>query len=199
MCIRDRRKWGSFATTNGELGDPNALFGPRGMTITLDGNLAVADTGNKRVVVYRPNGEFVSQVGGGGVVAGRFEEPTDVKVDPTDGSLLVADSWNQRIQRFAPDMQFLAEFPVPGWSGRDVLQKPGLAVTSSGDIYATDPATFFVIGFDRSGTVRGAFGGAGSEPTQLGLPNGIAADLPGNLLVVADGGNNRVMVFPTLE
>jgi hypothetical protein len=30
----------------------------------------------------------------------------------------------------------------------------------------------------------------------LGLPNGIRVDLPLNTLVVADGGNNRVMVFP---
>jgi len=193
------RKWGVFATTNGELGDPNALFGPRGMTITLDGSLAVADTGNKRIVVYRPSGELVNQMGGGGVVPGRFEEPTDVKVDPTDGSLLVADAWNQRVQRFSADLQFLAEFPVPGWAGRDVVQKPGLTVTAGGDIYVTDPATFFVIGFDRSGAVRGAFGGSGAELTQFGLPNGIAADLAGGTLVVADGGGNRVMVFPEFE
>ena len=88
---------------------------------------------------------------------------------------------------------------MTGWAGRDVLQKPGLTVTASGDIYVTDPATFFVIGFDRSGVVRGAFGGSGSEPTQFGLPNGIAADLAGGVLVVADGGNNRVMVFPEIE
>jgi DNA-binding beta-propeller fold protein YncE len=48
------RKWGAFASTNGELGDPLALFGPRGLAIDLDGNLLVADTGNKRIVRFSP-------------------------------------------------------------------------------------------------------------------------------------------------
>ncbi len=77
------RKWGAFASTNGELGDPLALFGPRGLAIDLDGNLLVADTGNKRIVRFSPIGEALGQIGGGGVIAGRFEEPTDVDVDPT--------------------------------------------------------------------------------------------------------------------
>jgi DNA-binding beta-propeller fold protein YncE len=193
------RKWGAFATTNGELGDARALRPPRHDDHAGWQPGCGRHGQQARRALYRPSGEFVNQMGGGGVVAGRFEEPTDVKVDPTDGSLLVADAWNQRVQRFSPDLQFLAEFPVPGWAGRDVLQKPGLTVTAAGDIYVTDPATFFVIGFDRSGAVRGAFGGAGSEPTQFGLPNGIAADLAGGLLVVADGGNSRVMEFSELE
>ena len=62
------RKWGFFNTTNGELGDANALFGPRGIQITKDGNLLVADTGNKRILIYTPTGELVTQIGGGGQV-----------------------------------------------------------------------------------------------------------------------------------
>ena len=190
------RKWGAFAIAQGDVGDPNALFGPRGMTIDLDGNLVVADTGNKRIVRFRPTGEYVDQVGGGGVIAGRFEEPSDVTVDPTDGSLLVADAWNNRVQRFASDMQFQDEFPVPGWLGRDIFQKPYLAVAADGTIYTTDPATSQVVAFERDGKVKLAFGGTGPALNQMGLPNGIAVDLVGRNVIVADGGNNRVMVFP---
>ncbi len=46
---------------------------------------------------------MLQQIGGGGVIPGRFEEPTDVAVDPVDGSIYVADAWNRRIQKFAPD------------------------------------------------------------------------------------------------
>jgi predicted membrane-bound mannosyltransferase/DNA-binding beta-propeller fold protein YncE/uncharacterized membrane protein len=193
------RKWGLFATTNGEAGDPLALFGPRGLAVDLDGNLLVADTGNKRILKFSPTGEFIQQIGGGGVVPGRFEEPTDVTVDPTNGNVLVADSWNGRVQRFGANLEFLREFPVPGWAGRDVYQKPFLAVTADGAIYATDPATAQVIVFAPDGTVRAAFGGPGFELERLGLPNGIAADLAGGTVVVADGGNNRVAVFPQVE
>ena len=192
------RKWGVFATTNGELGDPNSLFGPRGIAIDLDGNLLVADTGNKRILRFSPDGQSLGQIGGGGVIAGRFEEPTDVKVDPTDGTVVVADAWNGRIQRFSPSLEYAGEFAVPGWAGRDVFQKPYLTVARDGTIYATDPATALVMVFARDGTVKAAFGGPGTDASHLGLPNGIAADLVAGQVIVADGGNNRVMVFPEI-
>ncbi|MCX7669744.1 MAG: NHL repeat-containing protein, partial [Anaerolineae bacterium] len=193
------RKWGVFATTGGELGDPYALFGPRGLAIDLEGNLLVADTGNKRILKFTPNGELIKQVGGGGVIAGRFEEPTAVAVDPTDGSVLVADAWNSRIQRLSSNLEYLAEFPTPGWAGRDVFQKPYLTVPADGTIYATDPATALVMVFDRNGAVLAAFGGPGSDLSRIGQPNGIAADLANRLILVTDGVYNRVMVFPEIQ
>ena len=60
------RKWGVFNTTNGELGDANVLFGPRGIAITPDGGVLVADTGNKRIIKYTADGQLVNQIGGGG-------------------------------------------------------------------------------------------------------------------------------------
>lgn len=194
------RRWGVFAIAQAasaaENADPNALFGPRGLTFDLDGNLLVADTGNKRVVRFRPSGEYVDQVGGGGVTAGRFEEPSDVAVDPTNGTILVADSWNGRVQRFGSDLAYQSEFAVPGWAGRGVDQKPSLAVDAAGVIYTTDPATGQVVAYDATGQVKLAFGGQGIGANQIGVPNGIRVDLPGNSLIVADGGNSRVMVFP---
>jgi DNA-binding beta-propeller fold protein YncE len=192
------RKWGVFNTTNGELGDPNSLFGPRGLAVDLDGNLVVADTGNKRILRYSPAGAFVDQVGGGGVIAGRFDEPTSVAVDPTDGSILVADAWNRRIQRFDTALAFVAEWAVPGWESQEIFHKPSLTVVANGDVYATDPQIYRVFVFDREGTIKATFGRFGAEANQFGLPNGIAADLPGSSVVVADADNNRVMVFATL-
>jgi DNA-binding beta-propeller fold protein YncE len=189
------RKWGYFNTTNGELGDGNALFGPRGLAFDLAGNLVVADTGNKRIVRFRPDGQFVDQAGGGGVVAGRFDEPTGVAVDPTDGSILVADAWNRRIQRLDPNLAFLAEYPVPAWESRDIYHKPGIAVALNGDIYVTDPQFYRVFVFDPTGALKGTFGRFGVEANRFGLPMGIAADLAGSSVVIADADNNRVMVF----
>jgi sugar lactone lactonase YvrE len=193
------RRWGVFAIAEGDNADPNALFGPRGLAFDLDGNLLAADTGNKRIVRFRPSGEYVDQVGGGGVTAGRFEEPSDVAVDPTNGTILVADAWNGRVQRFGSDLVYQSEFAVPGWAGRDVYQKPYLTVAADGTIYTTDPATGQVVAYDPTGQVKLAFGGQGALLNQIGVPNGIRVDLPNNSLVVADGGNNRVMVFPIVQ
>ncbi len=190
------RKWGYFNTTNGELGDANALFGPRGIAIDLNGNLVVADTGNKRVIRFTPDGELVDQVGGGGVVAGRFDEPTSVAVDPTDGSIFVADAWNRRIQKFDSNLGFLAEWAVPGWESKQIYDKPGLAVTANGDVYASDPQYYRIFVFAKDGTLKGSFGRFGAEANRLGLPNGLAADLPNGSVLVADADNNRAALFP---
>ncbi|MCB0064701.1 MAG: SMP-30/gluconolactonase/LRE family protein, partial [Caldilineaceae bacterium] len=117
-------KWGSFNTTNGELGDAYALFGPRGLAIDLEGNVLVADTGNKRIIKYSPNGELIQQVGGGGVVGGHFEEPVGVAVSPSDGTIYVADTWNHRIQKLSPALEFMAEWPTAGWDSQDIYDKP---------------------------------------------------------------------------
>ena len=122
------RSWGYFNTTDGELGDPYALFGPRGLAVDTAGNILVADTGNKRIVRFSPTGEFVDQVGGGGAILGRFEEPTDVDVDLRDGSIFVADNWNRRIQKLDADFQPLEEWPVPGWESREIFHKPSISV-----------------------------------------------------------------------
>lgn len=193
------RKWGYFNSAGDDLADANALYGPRGINFDLAGNLVVADTGNKRIVRYKPDGTFVDQVGGGGVVAGRFDEPTGVATDPRDGSILVADAWNKRIQRFDDKLTFLAEYPVPSWESREIYHKPGIAVTTSGDIYVTDPQFYRVFVLGPDGAMKAMFGRYGSGANQFGMPNGIAADLPGNAVIVADADNNRVMEMPDIQ
>lgn len=190
------RKWGYFNTTNGELGDAMALFGPRGIAIDLAGNVLVADTGNKRILQYDPTGVLIQQVGGGGVVGGRFEEPTGVAVSPVDGSIWVADTWNRRIQQLAPDLSFLAEFPVPSWDSRDIYMKPYLTVAANGDVYVSDPQYYRVFVYSSAGQLKASFGSFGTEPNRFGLPVGLAADLPGGAILLADAANNRVMAFP---
>ena len=189
------RKWGIFNTTNGELGDPNALFGPRGIAVDTAGNLLVADTGNKRILQFTVDGALVRQVGGGGVLIGRFEEPTAVAVDPRDGSVFVADAWNRRIQKLSPTLEPLAEWPVASWGSEHLYYKPYITVTGTGDVYVTDPENFRVLVFNSAGGLKGAFGSFGVEMNRFGLPNGIAWDSAAGLVLVADADNQRVQVF----
>lgn len=192
------RKWGYFNGTNGELGDPYALFGPRGIAVDGQGNLLVADTGNKRILQFTPEGQLVNQVGGGGVILGRFEEPTDVAVDPTDGSVYVADAWNQRIQKLGPDLAALAEWPTYSWQSTDRYHKPYLAVDGSGHVYASDPSMYRVFVYDRDGQLVASFGNFGTEINRFGLPNGLAVDPTTDQVLVADADNQRVMLFPSV-
>jgi DNA-binding beta-propeller fold protein YncE len=192
------RSWGYYNTTNGELGDPYALFGPRGLAIDNGGNVLVADTGNKRILRFTPDGSFVDQAGGGGVILGRFEEPTDLAVDPRDGSVYVADNWNRRIQKLDSSLQPISEWPVPGWESREIYHKPSIAVTGTGDVYITDPEYYRVIVFDQNGELKATFGDYGTDANRFALPNGIDAGAGSDQVIVADADNGRAMLFPAL-
>lgn len=192
------RKWGYFNSSNGVMGDPLALYGPRGVAIDSTGNLLVADTGNKRIMRFAPTGEVVGQVGGGGIQLGNFEEPTSVAVDPRDGSIYVADAWNRRIQKLDANLLPLAEWPVPSWGSQHLYYKPYLTVTGNGDVYASDPENFRLLVYNSAGGVKAAFGAYGAEMNRFGLPNGLAWNGQNNMLVVADADNNRLMSFATL-
>ncbi len=191
-------KWGTFNTTNGELGDAYALFGPRGLAIDGDGNLLVADTGNKRIIKYTPEGQLVQQIGGGGVVGGRFEEPVGVAVSSMDGSVYVADTWNQRIQKLSPSLEFVEEWATAGWDSQEIYDKPYLAVATTGDVYVSDPQFFRVVVYGPTGEIKGAFGTFGTGPANLNLPTGIAIDPETNIILVADANNNRIQSFAPL-
>ena len=189
--------WGAFVSTDGQLGQMGVFWGPRAIAFTKDGNLLVTDTGNKRVQVFTPDGEAITQFGGAGVDNGYFDEPVGIAVD-TDGNIYVADTWNQRIQKFSPDYQFIKSWPVPGWEGQDILMKPYLAVDQNNLVYAADPTGWRVLVWDSQGNPKAAFGEFGAGPGEFGYVNGVAVS-PDNFVWVADADNNRVMKFEPIR
>ena len=186
-------QWGSFRDTGGvAVGAEGLFWGPRDIAIDAAGNLYVTDTGNKRVQVFDPNGQFLAQWGGFGVEDGQMDEPVGITIDD-EGYIYVADTWNQRVQKFDPDFKFVAKWPISGWYGQSVVNKPYLAV-ADGRVYVTDPEGYRVIVFDRDGEFVATFGEYGFDSKSFALPIGIAVDTEGNIYVT-DAANHRVMKF----
>ncbi|GAB4526317.1 MAG: TIGR03663 family protein [Anaerolineae bacterium] len=186
--------WGSFADTKGEAdGTPGVFWGPRDLALDAQGNLYVADTGNKRIQVFTPEGEYLDQWGGGGLIPGRFEEPTGIAIGP-DGSIYVADTWNRRVQKFTPAYEPLAEWPIEGWESESVVNKPYLRVDSASRVYVSDPEGYRVLVFDDQGQFLITFGQYGFDMASFALPLGMAIDAEDNLYVV-DSDNSRVLKF----
>jgi uncharacterized protein (TIGR03663 family) len=186
--------WGRFVDTQGKPdGEPGVFWGPRDLAFDGKGNLYVADTGNKRIQEFTPDGTFVAQFGGEGVVPGRFEEPTSLAFGP-DGNIYVADAWNQRIQVFSSDFTPLAQWPIQSWKSESVINKPFLRVDQRGNVYATDPEAYRVLVFDSQGKLLTTFGQYGLDAASFALPLGMTFDASGNLYVV-DSNNSRVLRF----
>ncbi|MBN1179991.1 MAG: TIGR03663 family protein [Anaerolineae bacterium] len=186
--------WGSFGQFG--VGDPlgeGHFFGPRAVAVGPDGRVYVVDTGNKRVQVFTPEGEFVTQWGGYGSAAGQMDEPVGAAFTP-DGQIVVADSWNVRVQALTPDGEPLASWPIDGWNNPMADEKPYVAVDAAGRIYVTDPGGYRVLVFDGEGTYLFSFGQFGFEQGAFTLPMGIAVG-PNGAVYVTDADSDRVQVF----
>jgi DNA-binding beta-propeller fold protein YncE len=177
---------------------PYGLWGPRGIVVDSQGNVLVADTGNKRIIIYNADGNFISQFGGHGTAAGQFDEPVGLAFD-AQGNLYVADTWNQRIQVFVPNSDKSAYKPslqwdISGWMSQSLDNKPYLAVDQQGHIFATDPDSFRVLEFTTGGVFVRVWGQTGAGLDNFGTPSGITVDGLGRVWV-SDAANNRLMHF----
>ncbi|MDX2136776.1 MAG: TIGR03663 family protein [Chloroflexota bacterium] len=180
------------------LPDPvDGFWGPRDVAVDAQGNIYVADTGNKRVRVYDSQGNYLRDIGGSGAGEGRLNEPSGLAIAP-DGRLFVADTWNRRVAIFAPDGSFQSAFMVRGWYD-DLGNRPYLAIDETrGQLYVTDPDAGRVLVYDLSGNCLGSFGQPGDDnlsANQFRVTAGVAVDADGNVYVV-DSGAGRVLKFP---
>jgi streptogramin lyase len=166
---------------------PFQMFGPRDIAIGPDGTLWVTDTGNKRIVNYTREGDFIRSVGGPGNDLGKFEEQVGVAFDAA-GSMYVADTWNERIQRFSADLSSQTAYAA-GWTSKDAIHKPYLAVLRDGRVVASEPARGLVMLFDFRGPVRTW------QPSDTSRPIGVAALADGGF-AFSDAANGQVQVVP---
>ncbi len=190
--------WGS------EGSDPGSFFWPRGIAVSPDGFVYVADAGNHRIQKFTPEGEFVTAWGYEGgcgeahLPPGTFCEPWGVAVGP-DGSVYVADTWAHRVQKFTPDGVFLAGWGTYGEAtvgqGPAVFYGPrDVAVGPDGRVYVSDTGNKRVQVFDPEGVFLRDWGGGGSGPGQLDEPVGLAFG-PDGRIYVADSWNYRMQVL----
>jgi predicted membrane-bound mannosyltransferase/DNA-binding beta-propeller fold protein YncE len=191
---------GEFLTAWGRAGlgeTPDAFWGPRDVAVDPQGRVYVTDTGNDRVVVFDSDGGAITSFGQAGMGRGQMDEPVSVALD-AEGRVYVSDTWNQRIQVFSPgpneSFAAAAEWEVAGWFGQSAANKPYLAVSPAGYVYATDPEGYRVLQWTLEGEFVRFWGDYAAGPEGFGLTGGIAADELGGVWVT-DPVNNRLFYF----
>jgi streptogramin lyase len=185
-------------TEAGNAAAPLGFYGPRGVAVDKQGNVYIADTGNKRIVVTDGEGKFLYQWGSFGAGPGQFNEPIGLTLDG-QGNLYVADTWNSRVQVFGRDADGRVS-PVPivtwnvsGWQP-NTYYDPFVAASEGGQVFVTVPGRDTVLYANTRGDVLLRWGGKGSDLASVTLPSGVAVG-PDGAVYVVDYGNGRVLKF----
>ena len=161
-------------------------YHPRGLTVNVDGEIAVADTGSSRVTLLESDGKLSSQLGQRGSGAGQLVEPTDVLRLP-DGGFVVVDSANDRALRLDSDFALIAEWALPP---NESVLGPHVALDGADGVYVSDPTHHRIVHFGLLGDVLDQVGDA----AELESPVGLATDAAGRLYV-ADAAAGVVVVY----
>ncbi|MFN5927421.1 MAG: flippase activity-associated protein Agl23 [Roseiflexaceae bacterium] len=184
-------------TVEGNEANPLGFFGPRGVATGPDGNVYIADTGNKRIVVTSPDGQYLYQWGSFGSEPGQFNEPVSVSVD-SDGTVAVGDIWNGRVQYFAISAdrrinpQPINTWRINGWQAQ-TYDDPYVAIRGSKVISSVPKKNAISLtGADGVESLR--WGGNGTDSASMSNPSGVAFGPEGTVYVV-DRANKRIMVF----
>ena len=190
-------KWGRYGNNpvagGAPVGEP-IFYGPRGISDAFDGELVVSDTGNKRLLVFSPDGALLRTIGAGGAGPEQWNEPVGVATDRSNGTLLVADTWNRRVKRLDRRYASIANWRVPDWRSENVSDKPFVAADDDGMVYASDPAGGRVWIFAPGGRLEGTLV-LPALVTGKPRPLGMAVDGAGGELLVVDQSGGRVLVY----
>jgi DNA-binding beta-propeller fold protein YncE len=161
--------WLSYIGSRG-LGEGN-LLGPQNLTVDEDGYLYVVDYGNRRVVKFDPEGNYILSFGreARGAFPG-FLSPTGIAA--RDGLVYTADGALKRIFIHDSNGSYRGELAV-----RDLAGPESLCFLSDGRLLAADTNRILLI--DPHSAVVRVLGASGSGRRRI---TGAAMDANGNIL-----------------
>jgi len=165
------------------------------------GHLFVLNRGPQPLMEFDAGGKFLRSFG-----EGLFTRTHGLRID-SDGNIWVTDVGAHTVVKLSPQGQVLLTLGTKGQAGEwseaaqsHKLNEPNdIVIGRGGDIFVVqghtpgrgDPR---VLKFDRNGTFKATWGGAGTEPGKFNVAHGIAVDAKG-LLWVADRENQRIQIF----
>jgi len=160
---------------------------PQGLALDAQGNLYVADTGNRRIQVFDPQGGLLTAI-----ADTRFAGPRYVALDE-EGRIYVSDS-SEKVHVFNGRGDPLQSFGLAGSLPSQFSEIAGLAVDAAGDLLVADSGNGRVQTFSLLSGLLYTFGDQGDPTELLERPEGIALDAEGNVYVT-DAENGRIQKY----
>ena len=117
---------------SGEGSLDNQLSDPRGLSLDSQGNIIVADSGNKLIKIFSPDGNFLMKIGG----PSSFSYP--VHCVQCDEYLIVSDSGDHSIKIFSREGEYKYNFGKQGGGDGEFNYPRFLSVTKSGLLMVCD-------------------------------------------------------------
>jgi uncharacterized protein (TIGR03663 family) len=173
------------------------IANPKGVAILPDGNLAISDGVNHKIVITEPNGTVIREFGSFGAEPGQFNEPWGIAA-AEDGTLFIADTWNHRVQHVDSEGNVLNVWgrfsDIPNPAGGTFWGPRSVAIDGEGFVYISDTGNKEIEKYAPDGTFIGSFGTGGAGNGQFAEPVGVAV-APDGTIAVADTWNRRVQLF----
>ena len=180
---------GTHLRSFGREGNNNAEFKfPRGIAFDRHGNIVVTDSANNRVQIFDRNGNFLCKFGEQGSLDHQLQYPEGLSING-NGDIIVTDPGNKLIKIFSSSGEYLRKF-----GGAGSLVKPYHCIQHGQYFIVSDCGDHSIKMFNLEGKFISKFGKQGNKDGEFDWPRYLSVNKEG-LLMVCDGGNQRVQVF----
>lgn len=150
-----------FIAVWGEEGSGKLQFKePHGISVSPEGYIYIADTGNQRIQKIDSSGRFICETGGFGWNEEEFNNP--VSICAKNGlDLFIADYNNQRIERYDKDLNYIASFTSSVEQEENLQMGYPLDadISSQGELFCLDGDNYRILKIDLQGEPQLTFGG----------------------------------------
>ena len=160
---------------------------PRGMAVNDKDEIAVADSDNHRIQIFRSDGTHLRSFGREGNLQGQLNHPRGITF--SNNNIIVSDSGNHRIQIFDDQGQYIDQFGVKGKLSHQLDSPLGLSIDSDGNIIVADSNNKSIKIFTPDGQFLRRIGARGS------FVDPVHCIQHENYFIVSDSGDHCIKVF----
>ena len=176
---------GKVSFTFGSKGSGNGLLNaPLGITTDSQGNVYVADSGNRRIQIFSPRGQFRSLFAVTSQPGEKPADPVDLALDEGRKRIYVVDNDNHRILVYSlTDYKLLESWSSEG-EGMQRLRHPFfIALANDTSLLVVDVLNTRVQVWTPQGKAVSSIGVYGVDLGQLYRPKGVGVDKDNNIFV----------------